>query len=176
MVPILSITTVNFILYSYTMIRLAIKNRLQVGLRSTISEHQRRTQNLKIGLFFAIIMGLTWSFGFLLLISNTVVQLIGNILFCITNTIQGFCFFLMVFWMIEQNKTRDQLRICCNYCIGNMKQRQPQVRMKVLKTSSSNTTCSTDEQTQKEPKAFGSVQNRRIIETQLDDHTYTSLF
>ncbi|CAF2506156.1 unnamed protein product [Rotaria sp. Silwood2] len=92
------------------MIYLCMRNRQQIGLRSTKSEHSRRIQNFKIGLFFAIIMGFSWILGFLVLIPNTYVQLFGNILFCMVNTFQGFAFSIMVFFMTER---KSFLHYCC---------------------------------------------------------------
>jgi len=109
-IPILVIICLNIIFYLYTMIHLCIRNRQQPGLRSTKSDHSRYMQNFKIGLFFAIIMGLSWILGFLVLIPNSYVQFIGNILFCIINTLQGFAFSIMVFCMIERKSFR---RCCC---------------------------------------------------------------
>ncbi|CAF0748159.1 unnamed protein product [Rotaria sordida] len=109
-IPILIIICLNIILYLYTMIYLCMTNRQHKGLRSTKSEHSRRIQNFKIGLFFAIIMGFSWIFGFLVLIPNTYVQLFGNILFCVINSFQGFAFSIMVFFMI---KRKSFLRCCC---------------------------------------------------------------
>ena len=108
-IPILTIVCLNIIFYLYTMIHLCIRNRQQPGLRSTKSDHSRCMQNLKISLFFAIIMGLSWILGFLLLIPNSYVQLFGNILFCIINSLQGFAFSIMVFCMLE----RKSFRKCC---------------------------------------------------------------
>jgi hypothetical protein len=93
------------------MIHLCLKNRQQASLRSTKSDHSRRIQNVKIGLFFAIIMGLSWILGFLLLIPNSYVQFFGNILFCIVNSLQGFAFSIMVFCMIERKLFRKFF--CC---------------------------------------------------------------
>ncbi|CAF4591559.1 unnamed protein product [Rotaria socialis] len=101
-IPILVIICFNIMFYLYTMFFLCIRNREQVGLRSTKSDQSRRIQNIKIGLFFAIIMGFSWILGFLVLIPNAHVQFIGNILFCIVNAFQGFAFSIMVFFMIEQ--------------------------------------------------------------------------
>ncbi len=108
-IPILVIICFNTMFYLYTMIHLCIRNRQQPGLRSTKSDHSRRMQNFKIGLFFAIIMGLSWILGFLVLIPNSYVQTIGNIAFCIVNTLQGFAFSIMVFSMLE----RKSFRKCC---------------------------------------------------------------
>jgi len=108
-IPILGIICLNIIFYLYTMIHLCIRNRQQPGLRSTKSDHSRSMQNFKIGLFFAIIMGLSWILGFLVLIPNSYVQFIGNILFCIINALQGFAFSIMVFCMLE----RKSFRKCC---------------------------------------------------------------
>ncbi|CAF1140369.1 unnamed protein product [Adineta steineri] len=105
-IPILVILCFNIMFYLYTMIHLCVRNRQQPGLRSTKSDHSRRTQNFKIGLFFAIIMGFSWIIGFLLLIPNSYVQYIGNILFCIVNTLQGFAFSIMVFCMLEKKSFR----------------------------------------------------------------------
>jgi hypothetical protein len=91
------------------MIHLCLKNRQKPGLRSTKSDQSRYIQNFKIGLFFAIIMGFSWIFGFLLLIPNSYVQFFGNILFCVINSIQGFAFSIMVFCMLE----RKFFRKCC---------------------------------------------------------------
>ncbi|CAF2027361.1 unnamed protein product [Rotaria magnacalcarata] len=101
-IPILVIICFNIMFYLYTMLFLCIRNREQVGLRSTRPDQSRRIQNIKIGLFFAIIMGFSWILGFLVLIPNSYVQFIGNILFCIVNAFQGFAFSIMVFFMIEQ--------------------------------------------------------------------------
>ncbi|CAF2351180.1 unnamed protein product [Rotaria sp. Silwood2] len=109
-IPILIIICLNIIFYFYTMIYLCMRNRQQIGLRSTKSEHSRRIQNFKIGLFFAIIMGFSWILGFLVLIPNTYVQLFGNILFCMVNTFQGFAFSIMVFFMTER---KSFLHYCC---------------------------------------------------------------
>ncbi len=109
-IPILVIICLNIIFYLYTMIHLCIRNRPQPGLRSTKSDHSRYMQNFKIGLFFAIIMGLSWILGFLVLIPNSYVQFIGNILFCIINTLHGFAFSIMVFCMLERKSFR---RCCC---------------------------------------------------------------
>lgn len=101
-IPIIIIICLNIIFYLYTMIYLCMRNRQQLGLRSTKSEQSRRIQNFKIGIFFAIIMGFSWILGFLVLIPNSSVQFFGNILFCIVNAFQGFAFFIMVFFMIER--------------------------------------------------------------------------
>jgi hypothetical protein len=117
-IPILVIICLNIIFYLYTMIHLCIRNRQQPGLRSTKSDHSRHMQNFKIGLFFAIIMGFSWILGFLVLIPNSYLQLIGNILFCIVNSLQGFAFSVMVFCMLE----RKSFRKCC--CFWRYKTRQ----------------------------------------------------
>ena len=108
-IPILIIICLNVVFYIYTMVHLCIRNRQQPNLRSTKSEQSRRIQNFKIGLFFAIIMGFSWVLGFLVLIPNSYVQTIGNILFCIVNTLQGFAFSIMTFCMLE----RKSFRKCC---------------------------------------------------------------
>jgi hypothetical protein len=92
------------------MIHLCLRNRQQPGLRSTKSDQSRHIQNFKIGLFFAIIMGFSWIFCFLVLIPNSYVQLFGNILFCVVNSIQGFAFSIMVFCMLERKSFR---KYCC---------------------------------------------------------------
>lgn len=117
MIPILVLITLNFILYTNTMIYLCIRNRQQQTVRSTKSDHSRQMQNLKIALFFAAVMGLSWILGFLLLIPNTYVQWIGNILFCIVNSLQGFIFALMVMLMLERNYFRQ----CFNFCLSKGK-------------------------------------------------------
>jgi hypothetical protein len=119
-IPILVIICLNIIFYLYTMIHLCIRNRQQPGLRSTKSDHSRHMQNFKIGLFFAIIMGLSWILGFLVLIPNSYVQFFGNILFCIINTLQGFAFSIMVFCMLERKSFR---KCCCFWRYKN--QRKP---------------------------------------------------
>lgn len=107
--PILVLLCLNFIFYFYTMIHLCLRNRQQPGLRSTKSEYSRYMQNFKIGLFFAITMGLSWILGFLVLIPNSYVQLFGNILFCVINAFQGFAFSVMVFCMLERKSFRKCL-------------------------------------------------------------------
>ena len=108
-IPILILLCLIFTFYLYTMIHLCLRNRQQADLRSTKSNHSRHIQNFKIGLFFAIIMGLSWILGFLVLIPNSSIQLFGNILFCIINSLQGFAFSIMVFCMLE----RKSFRKCC---------------------------------------------------------------
>jgi len=109
-IPILVIICLNIIFYLYTMIHLCIRNRQQPGLRSTKSDHSRHMQNFKIGIFFAITMGLSWILGFLVLIPNSYVQLFGNIFFCVVNAFQGFAFSIMVFCMLEK---KSFLKCCC---------------------------------------------------------------
>ena len=110
LVPILTIIALNLLFYMYTMIYLYRTNREHPGLRSTKSEQSRDVQNFKIAIFFAVIMGFSWILAFLLLIPNSYVQLVGNILFCVANSIQGFAFSIMVFWMLERKSFR---KYCC---------------------------------------------------------------
>ncbi|UJR27747.1 hypothetical protein I4U23_009022 [Adineta vaga] len=118
-IPILVIICLNIMFYIYTMVHLCIRNRQQPNLRSTKSEQSRRIQNFKIGIFFAIIMGFSWILGFLVLIPNSYVQTVGNILFCIMNTLQGFAFSIMVFCMLERKSFR---KCCCFWRYKNSNQ------------------------------------------------------
>jgi hypothetical protein len=123
------------------MIHLCLKNRHQPGLRSTKSDHSRQIQNLKIGIFFAIIMGFSWIFGFFVLIPNYYVQFIGNILFCIINSVQGFAFSIMVFCMLE----RKSFRKCC--CFWRSKYRMKRTfNSQSIQPPQMNTTSNDDKQ------------------------------
>lgn len=101
-IPVLTIVILNYVLYIYTMIYLCSRNRQQKYLRSTKPDSVRQKENFKFGLFFATIMGLSWVFGFFLLIPNSGLQLAGNILFSISNSLQGFTFSIMVIFMLER--------------------------------------------------------------------------
>jgi len=156
-IPILVILCLNFFFYFYTMIHLCMRNRQQPGLRSTKTERSRHMQNFKIGLFFAIIMGLSWIVGFLVLIPNSYVQLIGNIIFCILNSFQGFAFSIMVFSMLE----RKSFRKC--FCFWRH-------RRQAKKSISSSTprqieTVSTDDNDVKIKSRYSNENNQNIYST-----------
>ena len=134
-----------------------MRNRQQPGLRSTKTERSRHMQNFKIGLFFAIIMGLSWIVGFLVLIPNSYVQLIGNIIFCILNSFQGFAFSIMVFSMLE----RKSFRKC--FCFWRH-------RRQAKKSISSSTprqieTVSTDDNDVKIKSRYSNENNQNIYST-----------
>lgn len=156
-IPIIIIICLNLVFYFYTMIHLCLKNRQQPGLRSTKSDHSRYMQNFKIGLFFAIIMGLSWILGFLVLIPNSYVQFFGNILFCIVNTLQGFAFSIMVFCMLE----RKSFRKCC--CFWRYK--KPMKTMDTLNSSNN---------IQQQLRTISNDDNETKIKTSFNSSTYTS--
>ena len=109
-IPILGIICCNIVLYLYTISYLCVRNRQHSGLRSTKSNYSRRMQNFKLGLFFAIMMGFSWTLGFLILIPNSYIQVLGNILFCIVNICQGLSFSIIALFMLK-NKSDFQ----CHY-------------------------------------------------------------
>ena len=187
-IPILVIIGLNIIFYLYTMIHLCIRNRQQPGLRSTKSDHSRRMQNFKIGLFFAIIMGLSWILGFLVLIPNSYVQTIGNILFCIVNTLQGFAFSIMVFCMLERKSFR---KCCCFWRYENpmiIKLRSSNVipqqsipttnddndtKIKTIRNSSIYTSSSTSDGENNLPEVFDHYRKKKLSTKKEEEHIYS---
>ena len=164
-IPILVIVTLNFILYLSMMIYLCIQNRQQETLRSTRSDQSRQMQNLRIGLFFAAVMGLSWILGFFLLIPNTYVQLIGNIFFCICNSLQGFIFAIMVMLMLERNYFRQ----CLNRCLSKEKSTtEPSIHTSNFRLT---THRSTSDDSSEKPSKLNHRQTNKDTD---NDHIYSS--
>ena len=163
-IPILVIVTLNFILYINTMIYLFVRNRQQKSLRSTKSDYSRQMQNLKIASFFAAVMGLSWILGFLLLIPNTYVQWVGNVLFCVVNSLQGFIFAIMVMLMLERN----YFRRCFTCCL-------PKGRNSTHSSvHTSNFRLTTNQSTSASSQKPSQLNRRRTNRENDDDHVYSS--
>ena len=195
-IPILVILCLNFLFYIYTMIYLYRTNREHPGLRSTKSEQSRYVQNFKIAIFFAVIMGFSWILAFLILIPNSYVQFVGNILFCIVNSIQGFAFSIMVFWMLERKAFR---KYCCFWkyrnplkTTANSQENSPQqlesisnddnaIKVKNSCTSSIYTTSTSNGEGNNNPDVINRFRNPKLAireeeeDEEEDEHVYTRL-
>ncbi|XP_071483707.1 adhesion G-protein coupled receptor G6-like [Diadema antillarum] len=107
LVPVGIIMLVNLVIFIIVIARLSQTMAAKTANREkALREQVRRVQNA-VCLF--LLMGLTWSFGFLLLIEafNRVFQII----FITLNSFQGFLIFLL--YCLRQPTVRETLGACC---------------------------------------------------------------
>ncbi|XP_072170101.1 adhesion G-protein coupled receptor G6-like [Diadema setosum] len=107
LVPVGIIILMNLVIFIIVIVRLSQTMAAKTANQEKVLREQvRRVQNA-VCLF--LLMGMTWSFGFLLLIEafNRVFQ----IMFITLNSFQGFLIFLL--YCLRQPTVRETLRACC---------------------------------------------------------------
>ncbi|XP_071826307.1 uncharacterized protein [Apostichopus japonicus] len=98
----------NFIIFILVITKLTCGRKKVAKIDNKGREMLRRFQNAMV---IAVLLGMTWIFGYVSILG---LKTLSNILFCIFNSLQGFCIF--VFFGVRQNDVRaiwvGWLRVC----------------------------------------------------------------